>query len=292
VGDIWRNQSVSVAEAFKHCESIARKHYENFPVASFFLPKQLRPYIAVIYAFARVADDFADEGRLSQSERLAALDHWQKQLDECYEGRADNPIFVALTSVVREKNIPKGLLSDLLAAFRMDVTTFRYRTYDDLLYYCRHSANPVGRLVLHIFDNVSEGNMHLSDSICTALQLANFWQDVSIDVRKGRLYIPLEDMDRFGYTESEFERPTFDERFRNLMKFEVERTRDLFGKGKPLLMLAPSNLRFELALTWHGGRRILQKIENAGYNVLTERPALNGADRIAILMKALMRRTA
>jgi len=178
-------QQSSVKRAFQVCEAIARHHYENFPVASFFLPKQLRPSIAAIYAFARTADDFADEGNRPAEERLDALDDWEKKLDECYAGNADHPVFIALSDVASRKSIPRQLFLDLLTAFRMDVTTPRYRTYEDLLYYCRHSANPIGRLVLYVFDDVSECNFEHSDKICTALQLANFWQDLRVDLMKG-----------------------------------------------------------------------------------------------------------
>jgi squalene synthase HpnC len=283
------NSLSSIEQAFQHCEQLARTHYENFPVASFFLPKHLRPFVAVMYAFARTADDFADEGNRSEAERLDALDDWQKQLDDCYGGKAEHPIFIALAEVVRQKNIPKQLLVDLLTAFRMDVTTHRYRTYSDLLYYCRHSANPVGRLVLLLFDDASERNCDLSDNICTALQLANSWQDISVDCAKGRLYVPLEDVARFGYTESDFASQVFDDRFRRLMKFEIERTKELFESGKPLVNEATKKLRFELALTWNGGMTILKKIEQASYNVLKNRPTISVADKISILTQTIFR---
>jgi squalene synthase HpnC len=282
--------TVSLEQAFRQCEQIARTHYENFPVASLFLPKHLRPYVAVIYAFARTADDFADEGNRTVAERLAALNDWQKKLDHCYEGKAEHPIFVALADVVRRKNIPKQLLSDLLTAFKMDITTHRYKTFDHVLYYCKHSANPVGRLVLHLFDDATERKHQLSDNICTALQLANFWQDVTIDLQKGRSYLPLEDMGRFGYTESALAEQQFDECFAELMKFEVARTRELFEAGKPLLNEAVPQLRLELMLTWNGGITILKKIEQGHYNVFANRPAITIADKISILMKAFLHR--
>lgn len=282
--------SVSLRAAFEHCERLARRHYENFPVASFFLPKHLRPYVAAIYAFARTADDFADEGERTETERLALLNDWQAKLDECYRGNPTHPIFVALAEVVREKAIPKQLLADLLTAFRMDAAPKRYRTFDDLVLYCKHSANPVGRLVLHLFDDASDRNCVLSDNICTALQLANFWQDVRVDIQKNRIYFPLEDSERFGYTENEFRRGTFNNAFRALMEFEVERTKLLFEAGKPLLQEAPPNLRFELHLTWHGGMTILKKIERSGCNVFAHRPMISLGDKIAILTSAVFRR--
>ncbi|MBX2990592.1 MAG: squalene synthase HpnC [Bacteroidetes bacterium] len=269
---------------------MARTHYENFPVASFFLPKHLRPYVAAVYAFARTADDFADEGSIPPEQRLEKLEGWQRQLDECYDGNAEDPIFIALAEVVREKKIPKQLLSDLLTAFKMDVTTNRYATFDDLMFYCRHSANPVGRIVLHLFDDASERNMMLSDSICTALQLANFWQDIGVDASKGRIYIPLEDIRRFGYTETDLLARQRDERFIGLLKFEVERTQALFNEGRPLLSEATRRLRFELALTWHGGVMILRKIERQEYNVFVRRPTITSTDKFSIVMRSLFQR--
>lgn len=279
-----------VSKAFSFCEQLAKSHYENFPVASFFIPREKRPYVWSIYAFARVADDFADEGDASAERRLAQLDRWGDYLNECFEGKATHPIFVALAETVTKCSIPRHLLADLLTAFKMDVTQKRFHTFNDLLYYCKHSANPVGRLVLHVFDNASDRTMGLSDNICTALQLANFWQDVAVDWKKGRLYIPLEDCRRFGYTESALDASTIDKRFRDLMSFEVERTRELFLSGKPLLREAPPNLRFELALTWRGGMKILDKIEQQGYDVLSQRPAISTMDKLSILTSSLLRR--
>jgi hydroxysqualene synthase len=283
-------RNVLIAQAFVHCEQLSREHYENFPVASFFLPAHLRPYVAAIYAFARTADDFADEGTRTDSERLAALGDWREQLSASFEGRAEHPIFIALAEVVRAKNIPQQLLADLLTAFEVDVTTKRFASYNDLLHYCRHSANPIGRLVLHLFDDASERNCKLSDDICTALQLANFWQDLSIDWAKGRIYVPLEDLSTFGYTESDFGHKVVDDRFRSLMKYEVNRTKELFEAGKRLLGDAVPALRFELRLTWNGGMTILKKIEAANFNVLEYRPKITVADKISLLTKAFLRR--
>lgn len=289
--DIHTASSRSLEHAFKQCEEIARNHYENFPVASFFLPKHLRPYVAVVYAFARAADDFADEGNFSPAERLAALDDWQKKLDDCYEGKAEHPIFIALADVGEKKNIPKQLFSDLLHAFKMDVTTHRYKTFDDVLAYCKYSANPVGRLVLHLFEDATKRKLQLSDNICTALQLANFWQDVNVDLQKGRMYVPLDDMRRFGYTESAFLMKQYDEPFVEMMEFEVARTKQLFEAGKRLLNEAVPQLRFELTLTWNGGMTILKKIQQANYNVFAQRPIINKTDKVSILMKSFFNKT-
>lgn len=282
------NNPLSIREAFRYCEGLVRRHYENFPVASLFLPKSIRPAVAAIYAFARIADDVADEGTLSPTERLNALDAWQQKLDQCCEAPPDHPVFVALGEVLATHAVPKHLLADLLTAFRMDVTTQRYATFNDLLFYCRHSANPVGRIVLRLFGDSSEQSMELSDNICTALQLTNFWQDVWVDAQKGRIYVPLEDMRRFGYTEHELFSGTTNERFRELLRFEVNRTRELFNAGEALLSSAVPELRFELRLTWQGGLRILEKIERAEFDVFERRPVLRTSDKAIVLLKAII----
>lgn len=277
----------SSQDAFKQCARIAREHYENFPVASLFLPRERRPYIAAIYAFARLADDMADEGTSLPEERLENLSVWEEKLIASYQGKAEHPVFIALAETALAKEIPMQLFADLLAAFRMDVTRSRYQTYENLLGYCRLSANPVGRLVLHVFDDAEESKMAFSDRICTALQLANFWQDLSVDRRKGRIYVPLEDLERFRYTEDELCRGVEDGRFRDMLRFEIDRTRELFMDGKPLLQQVAPDLRFELALTWNGGMAILKKIEQVGYAVLSRRQHLSLRDKILILGSAL-----
>lgn len=278
----------SIADAYRYCEELVRTHYENFPVASLFLPKVLRPAVAVIYAFARTADDIADEGQRPAEQRLEALNAWQRQLDACVEGDADHPIFLALGDVLRRHSVPPQLFRDLLTAFRMDVRVHRYATFADVMHYCRHSANPVGRIVLHLFGAHDETLLRSSDAICTALQLTNFWQDVALDAEKGRIYLPLEDMERFGYTERELLELSVNDRFRQLLAFEVGRTRSLFFAGASLMRDAPSALRFELKLTWHGGMRILEQIEEAAYDVVTRRPVLGVAERMRILVRSLL----
>ncbi len=281
----------AVREAYEYCEKMARAHYENFPVASLFIPSDKRRFIWSIYAFARTADDFADEGTLPERERLARLDDWGRQLEACYRGSASHPVFVALADTAGTTGISYGLLADLLTAFRMDVTTHRYSTFQDLLGYCRFSANPVGRLVLRIFGDDSERNVLLSDSICTALQLTNFWQDAAIDRQKGRIYMPLEDMRRFGYTESDLAQNVVDARFRELLKFQVDRTYVLFRAGAPLVSEATPRLRFELGLTLNGGMTILRKIERASYDVLHGRPELTVGDIARVFLVSLFHKT-
>lgn len=280
-----------VQKAFAYCQHLVRSHYENFPVASLFIPRRHRPFVSSVYAFARIADDFADEGNMADAERLALLDQWQERLDRCASGSADHPVFIALAETLARTGAPLELFSDLLVAFRMDVTKKRHATFRDLLYYCRHSANPVGRIVLHIFNEATEEKMQLSDSLCTALQLANFWQDVSVDFRRGRIYVPLEDLERFGYTETTFAQSAADEGLRNLVRFELDRTREIFSNGKPLLRKVGKQLRLEMLLTWNGGMTILRKIEAVGCDVLSHRPRLTARDKLLILGRSLFGRT-
>jgi squalene synthase HpnC len=276
-------------DAFRHCLAIARDHYENFPVASHFIPGRLRPHVAAIYAFARAADDMADEGSRTPTERLDALAAWESNLDGCYNGEAVHPVFVALADTVRRFDIPRKPFAELLTAFRMDVTCNRYERFEDLLGYCKHSANPIGYLVLCIFEEVREENVRFSDQICTALQLTNFWQDISLDWRRGRLYVPLEDLERFGYTEYDLEHAVADDRFRPLMEYQVSRTRDMFWKGKELLNRVGGSLRFELLLTYRGGMAILDAIEGIGYDVLNRRPVLSAWNKFSIALSATLR---
>jgi squalene synthase HpnC len=278
--------SANVRAAYNYCETVARAHYENFPVASLMLPKKKRPFVAAIYAYARAADDIADEGGRSPEERLRQLDAWEASLDACYRGTAEHPVFVALADTVRRHRIPRKPLSDLLTAFRMDITQSRFPAFDSLLRYCTCSANPIGQLVLYIFGDANPQTIPLSDAICTALQLTNFWQDVSVDWQKGRLYLPLEDLERFGYTERALAEHVVDDRFRNLMRIQVERTRRLFEAGAPLRELSDPGLRRELRITVAGGLQLLKKIEGQNYDVLTRRPALSGLEKATLFLKA------
>ncbi|MBI1805592.1 MAG: squalene synthase HpnC [Ignavibacteria bacterium] len=280
-------KSYTVDEAFQYCADITNAHYENFPVASLFLPQEKRPYIQSVYAFSRVADDFADELDRTPDERLQHLDRWDEQLRLCYEGIADHPIFIALRESVKRVNIPIDPLKDLLTAFKRDVTQNRYETFEDLLSYCRCSANPVGRIVLMIFGYRDENLFSLSDHICTALQLTNFWQDIVLDREKDRLYIPLEDMRRFGYSIEQWKDEVMNDAFRLLMKHEVNRTRDLFSQGAPLPSLVERDLQLELKLVWFGGMSVLKMIERNRYDVLHSRPKLSVFSMILILFRGL-----
>ncbi len=271
-------------------------HYENFPVASLFMPAEKRPYIQSIYAFARTADDFADDAGRSDRERLQLLEVWKDLLDRCYREddadsseTADHPVFVALKETIHRLHIPIEPLQDLLTAFSLDVTKKRFASFEETLYYCKHSANPVGRLVLMIFGYRDEELFLYSDKICTALQLANFWQDIDVDFKKNRVYIPRDDLARFAYGEEDLHKGVVDERFRALMRFEVERTRELFYQGAPLPSLVDKDLRLELKLVWFGGMAILRKIERVGFDVFQRRPVLHAGNKLAVFLRALFR---
>ncbi|RPI07058.1 MAG: squalene synthase HpnC [Ignavibacteriae bacterium] len=278
----------SADDGFRYCESIARSHYENFPVASHFVPKEIRKYVWTIYAFARIADDYADEPGFTIAERMDNLNQWDQYLDECYDGNPAHRVFAALAETVERFQIPRELLQNLLTAFRSDVTVKRYETYEEVLAYCRNSANPIGRLLLLLFNYRSESLLHLSDSICTALQLTNFWQDVSLDLLKDRIYLPLEEMEEFGYTEQELIGRIVNDHFRDFMAFQVRRTADLFVEGKPLLSMVGKDLSLELKLTWNGGTRILQKIHQQNYDVLSKRPSLSKLDKLGLLFRSFL----
>ena len=281
------NRSLSPKESFDYCQKLAYEHYENFPVASRFIPAEKRPYIAAIYAFARTADDFADEPGSTLAERIESLNRWDELLSLCYEGETCHPVFIALAETVDRFQIPKDLFQNLLTAFRSDVTTKRYASFEQVLEYCSFSANPIGRLVLLLFNYRSELMMMHSDNICTALQLTNFWQDVSVDISKDRLYLPQEDLDQFGVTEEEILSRTPTSRFRKLLSYEVARTERLFREGKPLLQEVGWDLRFELKLTWNGGMNILHKVKSQGFDVFQERPHLSSLDKVSLFLRTL-----
>jgi phytoene synthase len=280
------NARPAVSAAYAVCRTLATEHYENFPVGSLFAPRRLRPSVHAIYAFARVADDFADEGSLLPEDRLQRLQEWQEQLNACFSGEAVHPVFVALADTVHKLKLPKKPFDDLLEAFRMDVTTHRYKSFDDVLTYCRHSADPVGRLVLRIFGFASEHLDALSDSLCTSLQLTNFWQDLALDLKRGRIYLPLDDLERFGYTVEDLNNRVIDHRFRSMIQFQIERTRSLFASALPLPALVGRRLGMELTLTWRGGMTILRKIEETNYDLFSSRPKITTPDKLRILFGA------
>jgi squalene synthase HpnC len=267
---------------------VSAGHYENFPVASLIVPRHLRPAVLAIYRFARAADDIADEGDATPAARLAELERFERSLDAIPNGdRALDAPFVALAEAVREHALPIELLRELLSAFRQDVTTTRYANFDALRDYCRRSANPVGRLVLHLYRATSASNLAASDSVCTALQLANFWQDVAVDWRKGRVYIPLDDLARFGVAESDIAASRADSRWRELMRFQTMRTRAMLESGRPLVRALPWRLALELAGVLAGGHRVLDRIDRVGGDVFRQRPSLARAEWTIVAWQAL-----
>lgn len=284
----------SIDESFAYCENLTKNHYENFPVGSFLIPEVKRKYVWAIYAFARTADDFSDEGRHPREtpedlrKRLAQLDDWEFRLVKAGRGEADHPIFVALTETMKQLEIPIQLFKDLLTAYRMDVEQKRYKTFDDVFFYCRHSANPVGRLVLHTFGYKDEALHQLSDKICTALQLANFWQDISVDLAKDRLYLPQEEMRRFRVTEGDLHAKICNRAFKTLLRYCIERTASLFNEGLPLCSQVGKDLRLEMRLTWLGGTTILKKIRKSDCDVFRQRPVIGALDKIKLLSRAFL----
>jgi hydroxysqualene synthase len=271
-------------EAFAHCKARVRAHYENFPVG-LFVPRDKQPYVHALYAFARAADDFADE-RMYEGSRREKLDEWERRLHACYRGEAEDPIFVALGETVRRLDIPQALLLDLLSAFRQDVEKNRYETWDELLDYCRRSADPVGRLVLLVFGYRDPALLPLSDAICTGLQLANHWQDLAIDLRKDRIYVPRELLKRFGVGEWDLNAGAVTDGFRGLMAELIARTRELFTRGRPLCDRVGRDLRFEMRLTWLGGHSILDGIEGAGSDVFRRRPQHGPMGKLRLAWRA------
>lgn len=271
--------------AYRACAGIARRHYENFPVASLLLPAHMRPAIAAIYAFARRADDFADEPGPDADERIRLLDEWGRRLHACGQGSTeDDLIFVALHDAIQRHKLPVKLLDDLLSAFRQDVTTNRYGTWADVLDYCSRSANPVGRLVLRVAGYDNPALDERSDAICTALQLTNFWQDFGVDWRRGRLYLPVEDRERTGADERDLDAGHWTGAWKAVMDVAIGRTRELFAHGRPLCDAVGGRLRWELRLTWLGGSRTLDKVQRV--NVLQTRPHLALGDVGLLLARA------
>jgi squalene synthase HpnC len=275
---------ISIGEAYAYCEARVRAHYENFPVG-LFVPRDKRPYVHALYAFARAADDFADEP-MYEGMRAEKLEQWEDRLHAAYEGRAEDPIFIALADTVGRLEVPKSLLLDLLSAFRQDTVKSRYESWNELLDYCRRSANPVGRLVLLVFGHRDPELLPLSDALCTALQLANHWQDVAVDLGKDRIYVPKELRDRFSVGEWDLNAGRVTEGFRSLMAELVARTRGLFAAGRPLCDRVGRDLRFEMRLTWLGGSSILDRIEAAGYDVFRRRPRHGPLDKVSLAWRA------
>ena len=272
-------------EAYARCEGLAKTHYENFTVGSWFLPRDRRKHLYAIYAFCRFVDNLGDE---FTGDRNWALDFWEQEIERCFEDTPHHPYMVALQQTIRTFNIPREPFLKLVQANRMDQTTTRHPTYDDLELYCRHSANPVGHLVLYVCGYRDPRRQHLSDFTCTALQLANFWQDVARDFAMGRVYIPQADMDLFGYSEDELAAGVVNQPFRDLMAFEVDRARELFHKGLDLVETLDGRIKVDVSLFSLGGLKVLDAIEKQDYDVLTKRPKVSRATKVRLMLRAML----
>ena len=293
---------VSLAEAQAYCRKIALGHYENFPVVSWALPRELRPHFYHIYAFCLWADDLGDEIE-DADQSLSLLAWWRSQLVECYQGIQNaavdaqpsstsclHPVFIALAPTIVKYDLPQSAFDDLIQAFEQDQRISEYQTFAELLSYCQRSANPVGRLVLHLCESVTEETLAWSDSICTGLQLANFWQDVARDFAIGRIYIPREDCEQFGYTREQTERNEFNAAFQRLMEFEVQRARQYLLEGVPLIAQLPGRLQVDIDLFIQGGLKILDHIERQQFNVWKQRPQVTRFEFGIMLCQSLLRR--
>jgi len=291
---------VALDAAYDACQQLARAHYENFPVASRLVPPRMRPHVAAVYAYARLADDIADEGDVSVPVRHARLDEWLARLHAASDGRAFDgtscldsrtaaaapAVFTALGATMRAHALPASLFEDLVSAFRQDITVRRYATWTDLFDYCRRSANPVGRLVLRLSGHADPDLDRASDAVCTALQLTNFWQDLAIDWRKGRLYVPAEEHERAGADPAALDAGRLTTEWQSALRACAARTRALFAAGRAVCDGLTGRLRWELRLTWHGGMRILERLERTGFDVFRARPTLGAADAPLLLWRA------
>jgi squalene synthase HpnC len=275
----------SLKEAQAYCERLAKSHYENFSVATWFLPAKLKQHFYNVYAYCRISDDLGDEvGDARQS--LELLDLWEAELNACYAGSPRHAVFVALAETITQFGIPRHEFSNLLIAFRRDQTITRFETFGDVLEYCGYSANPVGHLVLYLGGYSDAERQKLSDYTCTALQLANFWQDVTVDYAKGRIYLPLEDLRRFGVSEQEIAQRRNTRQFIDLMKFEVQRAREWFDRGLPLIKAVDKELAIDLELFSRGGQEILNAIEAQGFDVLRQRPVISKPRKLWLVARA------
>ncbi|WP_165248510.1 squalene synthase HpnC [Paludisphaera soli] len=280
-------ETVSRRDALDYCARLTASHYENFSVVTRLTPREHRPAFRSIYAFCRWSDDLADEvGDPARS--LELLDWWRGELDAMFAGEARHPVFIALRETVEHYGIPPGPFHALIDAFVQDQSVVEYETFDQLRDYCTRSADPVGRLVLYVAGAFDEENAALSDFTCTALQLANFWQDVSRDLDIGRIYVPREDRERFGVRDEDLRARRFTPAFAEMLKFEVDRTRELFDRGRPLIARIPAEFAVDVDLFSRGGLAILKRIEACGYDVLSARPSLSKAAKFGLLARAVV----
>ena len=281
------NPNISAARAY--CAYVARSHYENFTVVSVLLPRRLVRHFHAVYAYCRWSDDLADETAGGQ-QALDLIAWWRRELLACYDGTPRHPVMVALRETVRRFAIPPAPFLNLLVAFEQDQRVKRYDTFDQLLGYCRNSANPVGHLVLYLFECFDAERAALADEVCTGLQLANFWQDVARDLAIGRVYLPAEDRRRFGYTDDDLDARRFTPAFAELMRFEVHRANGYFARGEKLLPLLPREARVDVDLFIRGGRAILRAVERIGYDVWKRRPEVGKWEKAKLMLGAIARR--
>ena len=274
--------------AYSKSLKFAKSHYENFPVVSFLIPKNLRKHVAIIYWFARTADDYADEGNFSEVERLEKLNNFEYHLKQILIGKAESDYEIALANTIKEKNLTTENFFNLIKAFRQDVIKNRYENFNEVIDYCKHSANPVGRLILELFDIRSTEAYNYSDKICTALQLTNFLQDVSIDYKKGRIYLPQDEMEMLQITEKLFEDKENNHKLKQLVKHNVDRAQNLLDEGKKLFPLLSGRLRVEIIWTVAGGEEILDQIRKNDYNMLNNRPEISKTRMISLFLKSLI----
>ena len=278
---------MSADEGYKQALKLARAHYENFPVVSFFLPKEIRKDIAIIYWFARTADDFADEGTGGVRERISLLDFFETRFNNLLNKEFQNPLEMALFTTIKNRKLTDSYFLDLLSAFKQDVEKNRYANFEEIMDYCRRSANPVGRLILELNGIKNDEANQYSDKICTALQLTNFYQDTIIDYRKGRIYYPEDEMKKFEVTEKVFEIKENNYNFQQLLKHNVDRTQLMFNEGRNIFNYLNGKLKLQIKWTVKGGEEILKKIRNANYDVLTRRPELTKFDMIKLFFSSV-----
>lgn len=276
-----------IEKAYIEASNLASAHYENFPVISRLLPKRLRRHVAIVYWFSRSADDISDEGNDSPGRRIERLDRFEADFRKCLNNEFAGELWQALKNTIDTFSLKEEYFFDLISAFRQDITKVRYANYEELADYCRRSANPVGRIVLQLSGIRNPECYTYSDYVCTALQLINHYQDISVDYEKGRIYIPLDEMKKFGVEEKAFETKNADEKFKSLMKFQLKRNLELFMKGSRLVEILPYKLKYQISWTIYGGKEILYKIIKLDYDVLNRRPVLSKLDYIILMLKGL-----
>ena len=276
----------NIADSYGYCERLAKRHYENFLVGSLLLPKDKKRHLYAIYAFCRITDDLGDD---YLGNRTEALNYWEKQTMECFTGEPQHPSMLALQHTVNLHNMPVEPFLKLIEANRMDQLKNTYRTFGELEFYCNHSANPVGHMVLWLFGYRDKERQNLSDHICTALQLTNFWQDIRRDLTLGRIYIPIEDIERFGYSTHELLQGKFTDAFQKLMVYQVARTRELFDRGQPLARKLDNKLRFDVELFIKGGLSVLNAIEKQNYNTFIRRPIVSKSQKLLLLLSSFIK---